>query len=656
MDRLTKRNTPARHELPWDGVTDRDYPETRIAAIAARLPVWLLLVLMVSFPSGPIMSQSTIPPSEVVNGKREKLVLHFSQEARLMAEEYLDLLKQLRVLSDDYRDYFTAAHTELAEVHLKELSLLAHRLDEGEYLSDPEKLTVDIDQVQRAIEKQQADLKKSDRRAFRLTHSLQQELEVMRALLDEQTVQAPRRKKESSLQMEELLEVIRVATEAGTEGLSGTFIMITTDHDGDTISISLDELCEIPLPAIVGLEPLPALRQPVVVPAPREIEFISRSAGSGVVREFVDSIRVTSNTQPIYIDNPIGDLEISGWDRPEIVVVSTVEVTAESRAEAKKYAERVALQTRSEADKIQVEVIVPSLTDPRISVTNSELRVSVPNRNPLIVTGSFGKVYITKVRGGVILQANYSPVEIDNVDGHVVIVNTMARVDLSRITGTIKVTNSYGPIEVSRCHGDMEIENSFSSTELSYCEGNVVIHSSGDIDVLRHSGSVHIENKNGRVEVTKLEGNLSVSNSFQLLSVEDIFGSAELKNNNASIRIFNVTGEISADNSYGSISGELLSGPLHLTNRKGSIDVTLAEKVTGPSTIDASFGSIRLAVWPGSDLLLQATTTGGDIQSHYPLDVVDSGLIKKTRLSLGKGSSLLTVTGGNSEILIEEAR
>ena len=202
----------------------------------------------------------------------------------------------------------------------------------------------------------------------------------------------------------------------------------------------------------------------------------------------------------------------------------------------------------------------------------------------------------------------------------------------------------------------MEIENSFSSTELSYCNGNVVIHSSGDIDIMRHSGSVHIENKNGRVEVTKLEGNLSVSNSFQLLSVEDIFGTADLKNNNGNIRIDNVTGEIWANNSFGSISAELLYGPLHLTSRNGSINVTLAEKVAGPSTIDASLGNIRLAVWPGSDLLLQVTTTGGDIQSHYSMDMDDSGLIKKARLSLGKGSSLLTVTGGNSKILIEEAQ
>ena len=201
----------------------------------------------------------------------------------------------------------------------------------------------------------------------------------------------------------------------------------------------------------------------------------------------------------------------------------------------------------------------------------------------------------------------------------------------------------------------MEIENSFSSIDLSHCEGDVVIRNSGSVDITRHYGTIEIENKCGRVEVMKLDGDLSVRNSFQSLSIEDIFGSAEVSNSNGNIEAKNVTGEFSAKNSFGRIYGDLLYGPIHLASQNGSIDVTLVEKLAGPSTIDASFGTVKLSVSPHSDLLLTATTLGGDIQSHFPLELKESGLTKTAKLSLGTGKILLTVSGNNTTIIIGKA-
>ena len=398
--------------------------------------------------------------------------------------------------------------------------------------------------------------------------------------------------------------------------------------------------------------PIPTIPK---IPVARDKEFILRSGVPGVVREFVDSILVSSSSQPIYISNPIGDLKVTGWARKEVIVLSTIELSADSRTKAREQARQIALQVYPKDDRIHVELIVPNLTDPQTKVVNCALEVKAPENNPLVCSSSFGSVSIRRMNNDVMLTASYSQVEVDGVDGRTEIVNAMGKVELSRITGPIKVTNSYGPIEISRCHGDMEIENSFSSIDLSHCEGDVVIRNSGDVDIMRHSGTIQIENKNGRVEVTKLDGDLTIRNSFQSLSIEDIFGSAEVKNANGNIEAKNVTGVFSAYNSFGCIYGDLLYGPIHLASHNGSIDVTLVEKLAGPSTIDASFATVKLFLSPRSDLLLTATAVGGDIQSYFPVDIEESGLTKTAELSLGDAKTSLTISGSNSNIIIRKA-
>ena len=589
-----------------------------------------------------------------MEGEYKKVIITLSKDNKRLAQDYLDLLKQLQVLTSGYGNCFAAIQVEPVGDYLEYLNLITAELQEGTYLEDLKRLATDIGTLQQTLKAKEAELEKINEKAFRLSRSFHQELEVVQQLLQEDVLLRMEGDQESWEQIEAYLKAVRLASTAeGSEYQSA--VIVTTTGNGDTIRVSVSQTGEVPFVYVYEIPPVLSVPELPKILTSRDREFIPRSGGAEFVRELVDSILVSSSSQPIYISNPIGDLKVTGWAREEVIVLSTIELSADSRTKAREQARQIALQVYLKDDRIHVELIVPNLTDPQTKVVNCVLEVKAPENNPLVCSSSFGSVLIRRMHNDVMLTANYSQVEVDGVDGRTEIVNTMGEIELSRITGPIKVTNSYSPIEISRCHGDMEIENSFSSIDLSHCEGDVVIRNSGDVDIMRHSGTIQIENKNGRVEVTKLDGDLTIRNSFQSLSIEDIFGSAEVKNANGDIAAKNVTGVFSAYNSFGRIYGELLYGPIHLSSHNGSIDVTLGEKLAGPSTIDASSATVKLSLSPHSDLLLTATAVGGDIQSYFPMEIEESGLTKTAELSLGKAKTSLTISGSNSNIIIRKA-
>lgn len=614
-----------------------------------------LLALLAFAPPRHSQAQSTIPPCEVMEGEHKKVIIKLSEDNKRLAQDYLDLLKQLQVLTNDYRDCFVTIQIEQAGDYLEDLNLIAAELQQGTYFKDLERLAGDIGTLQQALEAKEAVLKEADKRAFRLSRSLNQELEAVKRSLQEDVLLQMTSDRESWEQIGAYLEAVRLAWAAEAIKQQAA-IIVAAKGAGETVRVSLGKTDEAPSVNVYEIPPVPLDPEPPKSPIIRDIEFSLRSGWSGVVREFVDTIRVSSSSQPIYINNPIGDLEVSGWSRKEVVVLSTIELSAGSRTKAKEQARQIALQVGPKGDGICVELIVPNLTDAQTKIVNCHLEVKAPENNPLVCRNSFGDVLIRRMHNDVTLTASYSQVEIDGVDGRTEVVNVMGEVELSRIIGPIKVTNSYGPIEISRCHGEMEIENSFSSIDLSHCEGDVVIRNSGDVDIMRHSGTIQIENKNGRVEVVKLDGDLSIQNSFQLLSIEDIFGSAKVKNANGNIEAKNVTGEFSADNAFGRICGSLLYGPIHLASHNGLIDITPAEKLVGPSTINVSSGTLKLSLSPHSDLLLTATAVGGNIQSYFPVEIDETGLTKTAELSLGNAKTSLTISGSNSDIIISKAK
>ncbi|MEW5995928.1 MAG: hypothetical protein AB1744_16250, partial [Candidatus Zixiibacteriota bacterium] len=330
---------------------------------------------------------------------------------------------------------------------MKELQALNDRLEEGGYIEKLQDLESDLSKLQEALELREDALNQLDRRTYRLSRSLRDELEALQLVLEEDL--APQVDEHRAY--EETIRAYLKATLAAAigEDIKQHTLKVIVDDETGTVEVITTPEAEAPMAIVIP----PDVRPPAP-PAPYKPPHSIRSrlkphkGGSAVTSQFVDSIEVTSRTQPIYITNPIGHLDITGWDQKKVLVMSELEVSAESRDKVTAFADQFVLHVCPKSDGIGVEMEMPRLKDPGTTVQQSVLTIRAPHGNPLVCTNSFGDVRISEIKSDVTLNASNSRVNMESVTGRVQLVNNMGEVELRRIQGPIRVTNAHAPIQV----------------------------------------------------------------------------------------------------------------------------------------------------------------------------------------------------------------
>jgi hypothetical protein len=427
---------------------------------------------------------------------------------------------------------------------------------------------------------------------------------------------------------------------------SGMVVIVT--ESGDSINVSITEidtkLEDIHIPGIV----LPDLK--MVTPG-------STALGKhGSYREYGDTIVVKSPQTLIRISNPRGNTEVSGWHRDDIIAYYNLEIDAPSRARETELLELSGLRVEQSGKTIRVESTLPTIHDPGVSIITSNLIVKVPLKNHVEITGGFGEVTASGLYQGVNVNARNATVTLTDIERGATVTNSMGTLVLNEVLGPIQASNSYSPIEVIHCSGSMVIKNAYDNIRLVDSEGDVSIENSGKVTVLNHYGEITIENSNGRVEVINLEGNVTAHNAFQPLVVSNIDGWVVAGNTNSLINASDVAGHFYATNRFGVIEAVSLGGPVKLENQNGNISLVLTGPIHGNSLISTTFGTINLAVPEQSDLLLMARTDIGDIQSTFPISIIDQGTNKTAELKFGRASDSLSITGTNASIIISQTQ
>ncbi|HWR83629.1 MAG TPA: DUF4097 family beta strand repeat-containing protein [Candidatus Deferrimicrobium sp.] len=605
-----------------------------------------------------VTAQSTLPPIEAIDREISPEGKSPHREEWQAAQDYVRLLKRLHTLADDYSAYFTAMRFQKAEKYAEQLGRVAAEIQSGAYLQQSDRLTSDIEDLKRRLHDDQRELRGSSARAYRLALSLGEELDALRLALQEVCSERPERSPEIQKQIRVYLKTL--TPPRITDGFAGEHAIIVVVDSGDlddlpdisTLGIPEDMLDSVIfVPGPVSVATTPAL-PPVTGPG---IKNRFEDVVSDVIRKLADSTVVPSTALRIYVSSQLGDLQISGWEEQYVTARSTVEVSAGSGRGAEALADQIALDVSREGDSVSAILILPELTDPQSRIVNCRLTVNVPRRNPLVVSTAYGETEIEGLRNSVKLSATSSEALLKDIRGAVDITASMGPIDMSEIQGRISVKASHSPVQLARCQGDIDITNAFSSVSLSQCVGQATIQNSGPTEIMRHSGSVQIENQNGSIAVARLSGDLKVRSSFESLSIDDVAGSVDIKNTNGNVEVQNVTGKFLAENSFGSIYGSRLQGPIRLTTHNGTIEVVLAESFAGSSTIDASFGTIRVSIPSEANMLITATAVGGQIESYFPITVARAGLTQSAELIIGRGKTPLVISGNHANIVISQS-
>ena len=591
-------------------------------------------------------------------------ILNLDENDQDLADEYLDIIEQLKEIIDDYEDYL-ADIDEAAPCNDKiDFELFEERLSSGFYAEDVMALKSDIEEYTDNLKKIQTIFQKSDasnaRDCYRLTRSLSRELSILNNLIDQNITN----RFVTKLQDQEFQNYIRESILKVTEKLLSDNDLAELEKQLKELELQLEDIEEFEIPPIPAIPEIPEVPdiyvQPDIKVEPRVKTKISVDRDrreSGLAKVYTALQNVTSSSIPVNINNPIGSIVILGDNRKQIEAVLNIEVAAESRSREKEFAESTTLEITSEDNSYIVNVYLPKLTDPHTKILNSQLTINVPSKNLVNCKSSFGPIKVTGLNNGLNLTASYADITLTDIRGDVRMSNSMNPVELRNIHGNIEVTNSYNTIKIYNSTSDrMNITNAYSQVAVFNSSGNVVLKNSGLTEIKDHNGDVDIDNSYGVVKVENLYGNLKALNAYSPIETSEIRGAVTLGNIYSLIAAVGIDGSLDAQNKHGKIDARYLNGPINLINENGDISVVIENPLKGTSFINTTSGTTTISLDNRSNIFLKAQTTGGEITRFYPLERTDLGNLLIGELILGKGKDSLSITGNNTKIIIDESR
>jgi hypothetical protein len=654
---------------------------TTTSHVAHRRNSVLVALCLVMVVAGSITAQTPIPPT-IRSGedqtKQRKIVL--DKDARLLADEYADLLRQLQDVVKDYSGYLQDEQSTRIRKYRESLLRLKDMLAGGVYVEHTDKLSADLYLQLEELSSLESEIRESSEvysmRTYRLIKSLHRELAGINDLVDNDLTERLGEQEEYQKAIEDYVRAV----------LANISVQVQTAPDGQTTVIVQNpkgwatapkpsgskrvKIVEVPThpegtagAAVVPVPPIPddsGYRIVVPVPptatappVPQEARSYGKTIVDGVEKEFDDSIEVVSPKGSVRVDNKMGEITVVGSGTNYVKAYLVISYKAESRSMEKQFANMVKLTVQRVGDNYTVTSSLPRLEGSGVKIGSSELVVELPARHPLLIANSFGSVEVTDMQADVEVTSSYSQIDVSNVSGAVKIASTTGEVSLSEVKGKIKISNSFAPITISSCRGDMDIVGTYCPVTISESRGTVTLRNSGAVEVTDHTGDLTLDNSFGPIEVRDIRGSVSATNKFQPVTVSSVRGAVSIEGMNSPIELSDISGSVVANTRFGQITAEDLQGPITLSNQGGNITVTLGDEFHGSSSITSTAGNISLGIPEGINLLVSAKTTAGSISSFKPLRLTEDGFNKSGTLRLGSGRDSLKLVATNASINID---
>jgi DUF4097 and DUF4098 domain-containing protein YvlB len=667
--------TFASHEVRTDMLGLRSMCNSRCANVLWPALALSAVLAAVSF------AQAPPPPTLSGEEQRKHIRVVLNKDARLVADEYVDLLRQLQDVVKDYSGYLQDAQFDLIKKYRRSLVKLGDQVSQGIYDDDAAKLGTDVEQQLEQLSDLETEVRESSEvypmRTYRLIKSLRREIAGISDLIQNDLTDRLDENEEYSEAIAEYVRAVlansgvQVQTapdgqtvivvnphsagssgSAGSAGSSGTQGRSSrTKSSQKSIGVAIappppedeDSVIHIGNPSIPDLPSIAHLKELARQLADR----------SGTQKEIEDTLSVTSPKAIIRVENRNGAISVSGTSSDQVIAHWTVSYSADSRQKEKEFASSVQLKMARQGDDYIISTLVPSLDGPNIHLTGSDLSIEVPSHNPLVITNSLGSVTVSDIQASVDITSSYSQVTVDEITGAVTVSSATGALDVSSVKGDLNLKDAYAPITVSDCRGNMEIQNAYGAVNLSACKGNLNLKNSGAVEVSDHSGDLKIDNSFGPIDIHALVGNVSATNRFQPITITDSKGNVTLDGTNSTIDLTNILGRITATNRFGQITAEEIGGPFRFNNQNGNVAVVLGEGFRGNSSINTTFGNISVSVPAGANLLLSARTQFGSINSFSPLNLLENGQTKTGSLRLGSGRDSLSLVTTNASISID---
>ena len=312
----------------------------------------------------------------------------------------------------------------------------------------------------------------------------------------------------------------------------------------------------------------------------------------------------------IEIQNPRGDVSITGADQPNMEVQAHEVAYANSDAEAKKIFD-------DEAAHVTVNgsaVLIQSANDRKGKV---DLTIAVPRTARVTVNAGKGDVSASGLGAG--------------ID-----VTTPGDIHLNSMAGPVVAHFPNGRHDEFSAHdiqGDMTLDGDLNDLTLSEIKGTVAQDGNllGDVHLESVSGPVHLHTSVTNIELASLTGDLTLDSDD--LRVTEAKGPVRVTTHSKDIDLSQIYGDSTVQDRDGTINVEP-AGPygIDATNDKGDVEITLP---------------------PDASATVSGRTHNGDIITDYGLTV--SGDEDKTVSGrIGSGSARIVLSADNGDLHIKK--
>lgn len=214
--------------------------------------------------------------------------------------------------------------------------------------------------------------------------------------------------------------------------------------------------------------------------------------------------------------------------------------------------------------------------------------------------------------------------DIDTTNGQVT-VDGVAGLTTVEITATLHSRGSTMTEAMQRvAQIELEIAQNGNSIVLLYDASahplNVRLYSGVDFLVrVPEEANANVNSSNGRIEIAGIAGELDLHTSNGRIGITDALADVSARTSNGRIDVARVEGILQLDTSNGEIDMENVFGVVDAETSNGSISFSGMLLAETDHRMETSNGAIDLAIRSDASLIIDASTSNGEIISTLPL-------------------------------------
>jgi hypothetical protein len=329
-------------------------------------------------------------------------------------------------------------------------------------------------------------------------------------------------------------------------------------------------------------------------------------------RTFDKSIPVQAG-QRLILEHNLGSIAIHTHASREVSVHADIKVSASDAADAKSFAENIAILVEPSSTLLNVRTRYPerpgSFFGSRQISYSVNYDVAVPENMPLQVRNSFGAVSVTGSQAACDIKTSHGRLQFNDGRGTQRLENAFGSIQVSGNTGDVAVENTNGSINVSGIKGALTLRDRFGSVHVAdVTKGAKIVNNNGRVELSGAGDISQIDNSFGPVAVSNVKGDLTANNQNGPLEVNNVTGSATLTNGFGPVRFSNVSGQVTVPNRNGPVTGRNAAGlkvqtsfgPVDIGDIRGAVKIVAGQgavnitNIGGDTSIRNSFGLIHV--------------------------------------------------------------